>query len=198
MVSLVGWLNGLSLVILLIFEVLFGLYLIINSLKTKAKRLKIVGITLCFVGLAHTECSVNFVYYLITSGNLYDTSAGFFLFNSTMVGFEVFFGMYPCIKINIEGNRKKFFIIFDFIKAFFFFFFLIFDLEDNYTVFIPPVGSPTEGSMIWNTRLRTPLSLILVVWMGLILYLLIYGSFRKALSSDGVIRKKYFLLCLRF
>jgi len=194
MVSFVGWLNGLSLVILLIFEVLFGLYLIISSLKTKAKRLRIIGITLCFVGLAHTECSVSFIYYLITRGNLYEISARFFLFNSIMVCFEVFFATYLGIEINVEGIKKKIFTVLNFILASFFIFFLILDLENNYTVFIPPIGSPTEGSMIWNTKLGTLFSLILVIWIGLIIYLLSYGSFRKGLRSEGVVRKKYFLL----
>lgn len=197
MLTFLGWLNGVSLVSVLFSQICFGLFFIYKARKTNIKNLKIAGITSCFIGLSHMECSVNFLYYLITNGeNLIEVKDIFFLINSTMTILELFFATYLGIELIVTGTKKKPFFLINIILGIIAYIFLVIDLSENFSVFIPPEGSPTEGSMIWIFPSNTRFFLTILVWFCLVIALDCFGCFYKGLRAKGTIRKKYWLLSL--
>jgi len=70
MLSIVGWINGISSTIILLFGCIFGIYLIYKGKVSRARLIIISGIFILFSGLGHLGNFIDFLTILTTGNNL--------------------------------------------------------------------------------------------------------------------------------
>ena len=196
MLSLQGWLNGLSASGLIIIGVLSGIYFIYKSriFETNSKLVFKTGLMLAFGSLTWLGNFLDFITIIITGRN----------FNNVfgIIGIISFIWFLPmgiaAVLFSSEvlfPDKKKYIAIVFFVAAVIYEFFLIFDPTS--IIFTTPSSS---GASLIDYRLN-PFSVAGIIQgiFGFGFLVIFGGGFLiKSYKSEGVARKKFLLLAIGF
>ncbi|MCK4287510.1 MAG: hypothetical protein KAX18_14965, partial [Candidatus Lokiarchaeota archaeon] len=70
MVSITGWIDGLTATLIIVSSVTFGLISLFKSAKLKAKLLAVAGIAMIFVGFLWLGPTIDLFFVLLGKGNI--------------------------------------------------------------------------------------------------------------------------------
>ena len=193
MLTLIGWIDGITASGVLIFGFLFGFFFIYKSKKTTAKILIALGLATLFAGLVFLGVFLDFVIVLISGVNM-DNSNG-------LVGILSYIWLAPAIITAIYIGSKllvpklKWVIISLFIVLSIFFYVIIF--TDPFAAFnfdYPAI--PGELLIDYNTIIMSTAGMLMALFLLSTIVLLGFGFLIKSFQSTGVLRKKFLLLSL--
>ncbi len=192
MLSLIGWLNAISFLCVLIFESIFGLFFVHKSRKARTRRLKLAGILLILVGMLYLGYTINFFYYLLTSGNLDNLPIvpliiGFSIFLANLAG--SYFGM----DLWLSDKIKKIVLSINILAVIILGPIFLLNPEIYFTISNSLIAS--EELVIYTVEFNI-FVLVVMIFISQQFFFLGFGAFYKSLTSKGVIRRKYFLLGL--
>jgi hypothetical protein len=195
MLSLDGWINGLSAVIILISGTLFGIFLIYKGMKTKAKLLGILGIALFFLGLVYLGLTFEFFTVLITGFNLDNTNGIIGTLGYMWVGIAAIPAIYIGVELIIPKFRWYIIGIFS-VLAIFYETILFIDTANSFNFVYPT--NPGDDLIDDPLFIGSPFSLLFFAYISFAIIFDGLVCFIKGLKSEGIIRKKLFFLSSGF
>ncbi|MFX1279359.1 MAG: hypothetical protein ACFFA3_08070 [Promethearchaeota archaeon] len=195
--SLLGWFNGITSFIILVFFVLFGLYCLYQSYRTKAKLLKFFGLAILLEGFAFIFLNVEFFSILFSilplnfPDNLYLHVLLAWSWHAPAAFFILYIGVWFLLP-----NYKKYLISSILIFGSIFLLFLLFDPEGSLTLEPPEV----LGTNLYNGYLTVGSIPFIVESAFFVLGFSLngFGLLYKASKSEGIIRRKFILISIGF
>lgn len=193
MLTLIGWIDGLTASGVVIFGFIFGFFFIYKSKKTNAKILIALGLANLFAGLVFLGVFLDFVTVLISGINIDNTNG--------LVGILSYIWLAPAIITAIYIGSKllvpklKWVIISLFAVLSIFFYIIIF--MDPFAAFnfdYPAI--PGELLIDYNTIILSIAGMLMAFFLLSTVILLGFGFLIKGFQSTGVLKKKFFLLSL--
>lgn len=193
MLTLIGWIDGITASGVLIFGFLFGFFFIYKSKKTTAKILIALGLATLFAGLVFLGVFLDFVIVLVSGVNMDNTNG--------LVGILSYIWLAPAIITAIYIGSKllvpklKWAIISLFVVLSIFFYVIIFMNPFAAFNFDYP-ANPGELLIDYNTIITSIAGMLMAFFLLSTIILLGFGFLIKAFQSTGVLKKKFFLLSL--
>ena len=196
MLSLLGWINGITVCIKVIFDVIAGSIFLYKSKKDNVKLLLYFAFSYLSVSIVFLPYFIDFIYILITNLNLniniyfYLSMARSVIAEPVLISF-----IYVGTTLLLKERRKYMLWIYLVLLAFYEVSFL-FNFE-SFALFInPPI--PGSDLIFIQIDIITPQFIILAISFGTILIFNGFGFFYKGIHSEGVIKKKFIMLSLAF
>jgi hypothetical protein len=193
MLSLIGWIDGLTASGVVIFGIIFGFFFMYKSKKTDAKILIALGLANLFAGLAFLGVFLDFLTVLISGINIDNTNG--------LVGILSYIWLAPAIITAIYIGSKllvpklKWVIISLFSVLSIFFYIVIFMNPFAAFNFDYPV-IPGELLIDYNVIIISIAGILMAIFLLSVIILLGFGFLIKAFQSTGVLKKKFILLSL--
>ncbi len=193
MLSITGWLDGITASGVVIFGIVFGLYFIYHSKKVEAKLLYYVGVLVILAGLAFLGVFLDFLNVIITGKNL-DNSFGIIgLLSYVWIAPLIVIGIY--IGAELMTPKRK-----GLLTGIYIVLMCIFEI----LLFLDPFGSfdftypnkSGEALIDYNLNLGSPAGILMIVFLLSMIVFLGIGFLIKAFQATGEIRKKFLLLSL--
>ena len=187
-----GWIDGITAAGVVIFGIIFGLYFIYHSRKTKAKLVTFLGLANMFAGLMWLGVFTDFLLVVTINQNMP---------NNGMVAILSYIWFAPAIitamYIGAEllaPQIKKYIIVIILIIAILFEIVVFLYPLESFN-FVPPPGTPVTINLIdYNVNLMTLAGILMGVMLITTLLFLGLGFLIKAFESSGDIRKNFFYL----
>ncbi|NHJ22610.1 MAG: hypothetical protein EAX91_16810 [Candidatus Lokiarchaeota archaeon] len=195
MLSLDGWINGLSSLIILLSGLLFGFFLIYKAIRTHAKLLGVMGIAMILLGLVFLGLTTEFFVVLLSGMNL-DNSGGII---GILGYFWVAFAVIPAVYIGSEliFPKVKWYLVVVFsVLGIFYELILFLDTASSFNFTYPNI--PGEDLIDDPLVIGSPFFLFFLSYVGISIIFDGLGCLIKGLKSEGIIRKKLFFLSLGF
>jgi hypothetical protein len=191
--SVIGWLNGLTASGVFLFSIIFGLFAIYKARKTHSNPLLYLGLTYFCAGLIFTGDVLDFLTVLINQTNMDNSSGIIGLINWMWFPGVAIFGMYFGAELIIP-KRKWIVLIIYLILGILFDALLFLFPGDALTYTTPdPLGSDLiNDSLIFESAV----SILALIFLVSILILDGFGFLRKGIQSTGIIRRKFYYLSL--
>lgn len=193
MLSLLGWIDGMTAMGAVISGILLGIFFIQEAKKKNAKLLFPFGIVVIFAGLLYLGVFLDFVHVLLTNNNFPNSNGEVALLS------YIWFAPMICIAVYMAGElqypENKWYIVSVFI---------ILGIIFNLLIFINPIGSFSfgsyapegEGLIDYNINLFSPAGIFLIIMLIPLLIFLGMGLLVRVIRSSGLIRKRFsVLLC---
>ncbi len=193
MLSITGWLDGITASGVVIFGIVFGLYFIYHSKKVEAKLLYYVGVLVILAGLAFLGVFLDFLNVIITGKNL-DNSFGIIgLLSYVWIAPLIVIGIYIGAELMTPKRKGLLTGIYIVLMG-------IFEI----LLFLDPYGSfdftypnkSGEALIDYNLNLGSPAGILMIVFLLSMIVFLGIGFLIKAFQATGEIRKKFLLLSL--
>ncbi|MCK4384242.1 MAG: hypothetical protein KAW66_13165, partial [Candidatus Lokiarchaeota archaeon] len=191
--SQLGWIDAISIMCFFLFNVMFGLYLVYKSRKTKAKLLLIVGIAIISIGFGKLHSVSDFIVILLTGRNL-DVSIYLRIFlHYTPSFFYGFFAVYIGIELLMKEKKIYASLIV-----------LVLLVLLQITLYVDPTNSveiivpiPSGLNLVEINLVFGSLVFILAIVLGLFAVVFSgFGLFLKSFQVEGLLKKKYMLLAI--
>lgn len=195
MLSYVGWITGVTAMVVVIFGCTFGLFLISKSKKSKAKLLFYVGLMMIFGGLCYLGSFYDFLTILLSDSNM-DNTYGLL---GILGGMWIIPGLLIAIYIGVElltPDKKWYIIPIYLILGIVYELFTFLDPLGSHT-FIPPTKSG-EDLIEDIFKIGAPAGILCVIFLLSMLFFNGFGFLLRSFKSKGVVRKKYLLLSIGF
>jgi hypothetical protein len=195
LLSIEGWLNGITASIIFFFGCTFGIYILIKSRRIKAKLLSYIGIAIFFSGFAYSTYFIDLAFILLSEQNLTNINILNILgaLNWIGIGIVVILWVYIGSKLLLPKKYKIISLIYS-ISAIIAEIIMLIDLNNIFIYNFPiPLGIDIIYSPI------NPDHIFFVITSGLALFALFFlsiGFLIKASKSEDVFKKKYYLLAL--
>jgi len=202
LLSLLGWLDGISATGVLTINIIIGIYSLYKSRKLKATLLTVTSLTIFFIGLLWLGPTTDFLKILITGTNIepiwfYPVADPVLypILSYMWAAPGIFFGMY--IGGELMMPRKKWYLlIVILIICIVYEFFLFINPQGSFTFTVPSTPGTDLIDTSSNYSYYTAFFLI-----GFILSIILFngiGFLIKAFKATGVIKKKFFALAFGF
>jgi len=194
MLSTVGWINGISSTIILLFGCIFGIYLIYKGKVSRARLISISGIFMLFSGIGHLGNFIDFLTILTTGNNLSDPNLLIYFWYAPT--FPVLLSIVYLVAEFIIPEKKWY--VFSILAIILIYMGII--------LFIDPINSfslrmpDNPGEDLIDDALKADSSLFnmaLIVLLTISIFTIIGFSVRIH-ESEGLLRKKYIYLALGF
>lgn len=195
MLSYVGWITGVTAMVVVIFGCIFGLFLISKSKKSKTKLLFYAGLMIMFGGLCYLGSSYDFLIILLSDSNM-DNTYGLL---GILGGMWIIPGLLIAIYIGVElliPDKKWYIIPIYIILGIVYELFIFLDPLGSHT-FIPPTISG-EDLIEDIFTIGAPAGILCVIFLLSMLIFNGFGFLLRSFKSKGVVRKKYLLLSIGF
>lgn len=192
--SIEGWLNGITALGVVIIDTIIGIYSFYKSRKLEAKLLTYAAATVFFIGLLWLGPATDLLIILITGSNITPNWI-YGLLSYMWIAPAVFFGMSIGAELLLP-EKKKLIIIIYLIIGILFEVFLFSNLEGSFDFTLP--ANPGEDIIDTSHVYGSPTFILLLVIILSVVIFNGFGFLRKALQSTGIIRKKFFYLSLGF
>ena len=195
MLSLIGWLDGLTALTVVIIGLTFGLLSFYKSVKLEAKLLGVTGLATISVGFNLLGPAVDFLVIIFTGDNLepywlyalliYAWSAPITIFGRYL-GVEL---ILPNKKWIIVGIYAVLSIIFEVLLFYYF-------LTNPSLIFLFP--EDPNGEALLNTSIFTTSPVFILMLIFLIFGLIFkgFGFLNKSFQSSGELKRKFLYLSL--
>ena len=162
MLSYVGWITGITAMVVVIFGCIFGLFLFSKSKKSKAKLLFYAGLMIIFAGLCYLGSFYDFLMILLSDSNM-DNTYGLL---GILGGMWIIPGQLIAIYIGVElliPNKKWYIISIYLILGIVYELFTFLDPLGSHT-FIPP---PKSGEDLIEDifKIEAPAGILCVIFM---------------------------------
>lgn len=186
MLSIEGWLNGISATVIVLVGIIFGLYCIYESKKNKIKLLFYIGLGFISGGLMWLGDPVDFFSILLTGNNLSIPFLSFmWLPISTIalnfLGIEFIYPKRKLITVLLLGFLSILFELF-----------LFLDIKSCICVYPEIPGEHLVDHSLNLISFAGIITLFFVVWALFLGFGLVYQS----IKSKGIVRKKLLLVSL--
>ncbi|MHA1624663.1 MAG: hypothetical protein ACTSXN_04515 [Promethearchaeota archaeon] len=193
MLTLIGWIDGLTASFVVIFGILFGFFFIYKSKKTSAKILVVLGLATLFAGLSFLGVFLDFVTVLISGVNIDNTHGIVGILSYIWIPPAIITAIYIGAQLLIP--KKKWIIVSLFVVLSVFFEVIIFLNPFAAFNFVDP---PIPGTLLidYNTIMDSIAGILMAFFLLSTLILLGFGFLIKAFQSSGVLKKKLLLLSL--
>lgn len=187
MVSLLGWLDGITALSILIFYAVIGLFFYYESRKLNIKLLSYTGLMVTFVGLLWLGPTIDFFSIFLTGKNLsLDT---YCILSYMWAPPAILCAAYIFSELMIP-DKKRIFLLLYFLFGIIFEISLFLDVKNSFTI----NPNKMEGDLIdASVVIGSLISILLSIYLFSISFFL-SGFVFKGLQSKGVLRKKYLLL----
>ncbi|MFX1328874.1 MAG: hypothetical protein ACFE91_12165 [Promethearchaeota archaeon] len=189
-----GWIDGITAAGVVIFGIIFGLFFIYNSRKTKAKLLTYLGLANILAGLMFLGVFTDFLFVIILQENIT---------NDGIVGILSYIWFAPVIITSMYIGAE---LLAPKIKKYIVIIFLILTLFFEIVIFMDPLGSfnfdplpptpPSKNLIDYNVNLMTLAGILMGIMLITVLIFLGLGFLYKGFQSSGVIRKNFFFLSI--
>ncbi|TFG08109.1 MAG: hypothetical protein EU539_03235 [Promethearchaeota archaeon] len=195
MLSLVGWLDGLTALTVVIFGLIFGLLSFYHSFKLDAKLLGITGLATTSVGFTLLGPAVDFLTILITGKNI-EPYWLYGLLSYIWVAPILIFGLYLGAELILPKKKWIILIIYSILSVIFEILLIYYILTDPSEIFdFPP--DPRGESLLNSSLVRTsPIFIMMVIFLISGLIFNGFGFLNKSMKSSGELRKKFLYLSL--
>ena len=195
MLSLIGWLDGLTALTVVLIGVIIGLISIYKSVKMEAKLLRITGIATLSAGFTLLGPAVDFLTILMTGDNI----EPYWLYGLLSYMWSApltISGLYVGAELILPDKKKVIIAIFTVLS-------LIFEVLLFYYTFTNPhliyeFPPDPQGNALLNTSLviRSPVFILLLIFLISGLIFNGFGFLNKSFQSSGEIKRKFFYLSL--
>lgn len=193
MLTLIGWIDGLTASGVVIFGFLFGFFFIYKSKKTSAKILLALGLANLFAGLVFLGVFLDFVTVLISGVNI-DNTYG-------LVGILSYIWLAPVIIIAIYIGAQ---LLVPKMKWIILSLFVVLSLLFEVIIFLDPFVAfnfddpPIPGELLidYNIIILSIAGILMALFLLSTIVLLGIGFLIKAFQSTGVLKKKFLFLSL--
>ena len=191
--SQLGWIDAISITCFFLFNVMFGLYLVYKSRKTKTKLLLIVGLAIISIGFGKLHSVSDFIVILVTGRNLEVSIYLRILIHYTPPVFYGFFSIYIGIEILLKKNKKYALLIVLIILTLLQIGFYI-DPINQIDIIVP---IPSGISLVEINLAFGSFVFILAIILGLMaLGFSGFGLLFKSFQVEGLLKKKYLFLAI--
>ncbi|MFX0071760.1 MAG: hypothetical protein ACFFAO_11785 [Candidatus Hermodarchaeota archaeon] len=195
MLSLVGWLDGLTALAIVSIGIITGIICIYQSLKLEAKLLGITGMATICAGCSWLGPAMDFLIILITGDNI-EPYWLYGLLSYMWTGPVVIFGLYIGSEL-IAPKQKKIIVSIYAILA------VIFEILLFYYILTSPATLITfppdpHGTALLNTSISitSPVFFFMIFFLASGLIFNGFGFLSKSLQSSGELKKKFLFLSL--
>ncbi len=193
--SQLGWIDAISIMCFFLFNVIFGLYLVYKSRKTRARLLFIVGIAIISIGFGKLHFVCDFISILLTGRNL-EVSVYLRIFiHYTPPFFYGFFAVYIGIELLMK-EKKKYAIFFVLVLCILLQIVFYVDPTNNVDIIVPV----QSGQSLVEINLASgSLAFIFAIIIGTLAVIFSgFGLFIKSFQVEGLLKKKYLILAVGF
>lgn len=195
MLSLTGWLDGMSALGYTIFGCTFGLLIIYKSRKLNAPLLTYMGLTIFFAGLLILGPCTDFLTIILTGNNIDNTYALIGILSGIAAPPATIFGIYVGAEL-LTPNKKWYIVSIYSILGIIFLLFLFIDPWGSFSFTYP--NNPGEDIIDTQIVYGSPLFLISITFLFSLLIFNGLGYLLKSIQSTGMIRKKFFFLSIGY
>jgi hypothetical protein len=195
MLSLTGWLNGLSATVVVVVGCLAGLFLIYTSIKKKAKLLMYLGASMIFAGFLLLGATLDFLTILLSGRNIDNTYRIVGLVSALGAAPATILGMYIGAEL-LMSEKKKYIVSIYIIIGIIYELFLFLDTQASFIFNYPEI----LGEELIDSQMPLTAPAGILVFFFIISLFVFYGLgfLRKGIQSTGIIRKKFFLLSIGY
>ncbi len=192
MLSLLGWLDGLSALITVVSGCIFGAFFIYKGRQLKATLLSVAGCVLISAGLMFLGYMVDFITILITSHNLDNSNGLVDILNFMWLAPLLIFTMYVSSELLAPEKKWIFFGVFFAVGVIYEITLFMFPTVSFYGV--PPI----DGEELYDNYidLLSPAGFCFLIALVCSVIFTGFGFVRKSIVSSGVIRKKFLYLSI--
>ncbi len=193
MLSIEGWINGITALCTVVFSIIFGLFLIYKARKQEAKLLAYWSLGGLLGGLGWLGPGLDFLTILITGKNMDNSYGQYGIISYMWIPLSLTLLLYVGAEFLIP-NKKKIVL----------FIYIILGIIFELILFLDPMGSftfdnPTpSGDNLIDARFTfgSPLFIIVLIFLLSVILLPGLGFIVKCIKSSGIIRKKFLLLAI--
>nr|MDO8111067.1 B-box zinc finger protein [Candidatus Sigynarchaeota archaeon] len=186
MLSPNGWINSLSATFLVFFSLIFGLYILVKSIKMNAHLLKIAGLMFLISGMIYMGQLFDFLWILATGNNLpytyYVHCFMAWIWIPTAFGIPIYIGAELLIP-----SKKKIIAALDIAILAVYEVFLLTD-TNSLIYIIPPEAGTDLVLAFYNSD--APVYILSMAILVIFTVLDVFGVLYKAIRSKGILRKK--------
>jgi hypothetical protein len=197
MLSIEGWINGLSATIGIVFSLILGLGIIYEARKLKVKLLFYMGLGIFFLGFFWIVECVDFISIMATGNNVINSNNWLMLgiFSWMWSPIIVIISIYVFSTLVLPNIKKYIMTVFVVLGILYELSIILFPYTS--LIFIGPKipGSSLADVSIADYTLGNNLLFMFMI-SGIILCG--FGYLYKGIQSKGVIQKKYYLLSIGF
>ncbi len=196
MLTLFGWIDGITASGVVIFGFIFGFFFLYKARKSSAKILSVLGIVNILAGLMYLGVFTDFLVVLVTETNLDNTYGLVGILSYIWFAPVIILALYIGAELLIP--KRKWYLMF-IIVVICILFEILFFLDPLGTFnFVPPPEVPPTGELLidYNVNMFTPAGIIMAILLLAVLIILGFGFLIKSFQSSGVLRKKFFFLSM--
>ena len=193
MLTLFGWIDGITASGVVIFGFIFGFFFLYKARKSGAKILSILGVVNILAGLMYLGVFTDFIVVLVTTTNLDNTYGLVGILSYIWFAPVMILALYIGAELLLPKRKWYFMAIISIICIVFVILFFI-DPMGTFN-FVPPTVLG-ESLIDYNVNILTPAGIIMAILLLAVLILLGFGFLIKSIQSTGVLRKKFLFLSM--
>ena len=193
MLTVFGWIDGITASGVVIFGFIFGFFFLYKARKSSAKILTILGIVNILAGLMYLGVFTDFLVVLATETNLDNTYGIVGILSYIWFAPVMILALYIGAELLLP-KRKWYLMAIIIIICIVFVILFLMDPMGTFN-FVPPLV-PGESLIDYNVNIFTPAGIIMALLLLLVLVILGFGFLIKSIQSSGVLRKKFLFLSM--
>ncbi len=178
---------------MVIFGIIFGIFFLFKSRKTKANVLTILGVVNILAGLLYLGVFTDFLVVLATENNLDNTYGLVGILSYIWTAPLFILAIYIGVELLIPEKKWYFMTLIIILSVVFEIFFFLEPL-DTFN-FVDPV-IPGETLIDYNVNMFTPAGIIMAILLLTVLIVLGFGFLIKSIKSGGDLKRSFFLLSM--
>ncbi|NHJ23194.1 MAG: hypothetical protein EAX89_01365 [Candidatus Lokiarchaeota archaeon] len=193
MVDIFFWIDGITASGVVIFGIIFGLFFIYKSRKTKANILFYLGLANLFAGLAFLGVFLDFLLVIFIHTNLDNTFGLVGILSYIWLPLAVITAIFIGEKLLIP--KAKWYVVSLFIILGIVFEIIVITTPfDSFNFAYPAVLG--EGLIDYNLNIFSLAGMLMAFFLLTVIVLLSTGFLIKAFQSTGILKKKFFLISM--
>ncbi|MBD3254339.1 MAG: hypothetical protein GF383_04560 [Candidatus Lokiarchaeota archaeon] len=195
MLSPIGWLDGVTALIVVISGILFGVLSMIKSVKLEAKLLGITGLTTLSAGFVLLGPAVDFLTILLTGHNLQPYWL-YGLLSYAWTGPVTIFGLYIGSELILPDKKKLIVGVYTVLSVIFEIILFLFSFTNPSLIFEYTADTGNENLLNTSVVLASPIFILMMLFLISGLIFNGFGFLRKSFQSTGDIKRKFLYLSL--
>ncbi|TFF88225.1 MAG: hypothetical protein EU550_01685 [Promethearchaeota archaeon] len=191
MLSVLGWIDGLTATGVVLFGLIFGSFFLYKSKKSEINILTFLGIATIFAGLMYLGVFLDFLFVLITTQNMTNTHGIVALLSYIWLAPAIIISIY--IGTRLLNFEKKWYLLSIFVVLGIIFDFIIFLDPFSAFDFDPPMISG-DALIDYNVNTFSAAGILMAIFLLSVTMILGVGFLIKSIRNTGVLRKKLLLI----
>ena len=193
MLSILGWIDGLTATGVVLFGLIFGSFFIYKSKKSEINILTFLGLATVFAGLMYLGVFLDFLFVLITQNNIENTYGIVALLSYIWLAPAIITAIY--IGTRLLYIEKKWYLISIYVALGIIFDVIMFLDPFSAFNFEPPTISG-DTLIDYNVNTFSLAGILMAIFLLSVTIILGVGFLIKSIRSTDVLRKKLFLISM--